>query len=263
MRRLVSWYCMLHTAAFLWVALSAAEPSADFTVVIDAGHGGTNLGTPSLRQGVYEKHVSLDLARRVRKRLGTDQRVRVVLCREADVLLPIRARVRCANAARARLFISLHANASPEGASRGKQRGFEIYILPPGDVERDVGTMMLLEDDPALAAFAAQRVYATAAESLEAARRIRWRLADALGADRDRGIKQVDASLDVLQGLTMPGVLVEVGFLDHPDDAPRLLSDAGQEAIATALADAIVDLRARELRGRTDPWITARARVVH
>ena len=92
---------------------------------------------------------------------------------------------------------------------------------------------------------------------LAAARRIRWRLADALGSDRDRGIKQAGATLDVLQGLDMPAVLVEVGFLAHAEEGPFLLSPDGKKTVAGALAGAITDLRSRELRGQKEPMTTA------
>jgi N-acetylmuramoyl-L-alanine amidase len=222
---------------------------------LDAGHGGTNLGAPGLRQGVYEKRVTLDIARRVRRRLAGNAGIRVVLCRDADELVPMRARVRCGNESGARLFLSIHANASAE---RGSQRGFEIFVLPPDGVDHDAGLAALAAEDAADGAWAAHRIRATVVESLAAAQRIDWQLADALGADRDRGVKQAGALLDVLQGLTMPAVLIEVGFLDHPEDGALLASEAGREKIAVALARAIADLRAREVRGRSDPAITAR-----
>src|SRR4051812_5717527 len=206
--------------ALLAVALSTA--TAPFTVVLDAGHGGTNLGAAGLEGGLFEKRVTLEIARRVQRRLARERGLRVVLCRESDALVPMRARVRCANEAGARLFLSLHANASPQ-ARRGAQRGFEIYVQPPADVDADVDAAALTAPTDADAAWAEHRVRATAAESLAAARRIEWQMADSLGADRDRGIKQSGASLDVLQGLTMPAVLVEVGFIDHEEEG-RLLA---------------------------------------
>ncbi|HEY0709532.1 MAG TPA: N-acetylmuramoyl-L-alanine amidase, partial [Polyangia bacterium] len=112
--------------------------------------------------------------------------------------------------------------------------------------------------DPDLGAFAAHRVRATARESVAAASRIAWRLGDALGIEQDRGIKQQGATADVLEGLEMPGVLVEVGFLDHPVEGPLIVSEAGRARIADALARAIDDQRAREWRGRSDPSITSR-----
>jgi hypothetical protein len=55
----------------------------------------------------------------------------------------------------------------------------------------------------------------------------------------------------------MPAVLVEVGFLDHPEEGPFLLSEQGKKTVADALAGAITDLRSRELRGQRDPMTTA------
>jgi N-acetylmuramoyl-L-alanine amidase len=243
-------------AAFALLCLTLGAGPSVFTVAVDPGHGGTNLGAAGLRPSLHEKQVTLEIAKRMRRRLAADRSIRVVLCRDRDVLVPMRARVRCANEAGARLFLSLHANASPE-AKRGTQRGFELYVLPASQVEEDAEAAALTARDDADAAWSAHRVRATAAESLAAARRIEWQLSDALGADRDRGIKQSGAMLDVLQGLKMPAVLVEVGFIDNEEEGAVLATEQGWEALAAALAKAVSDLKARELRGRADPSITA------
>jgi N-acetylmuramoyl-L-alanine amidase len=240
-------------------ALAARGARAErppFTVAIDPGHGGSHLGAVGAG-GVFEKQLTLDLAQRIARRLAKGP-IKVVLCRTADEMVPIRARVRCANEAGARLFLSLHANSSPEGPKRGTQRGFELYVLPAKAVATDARVAAVLAADPAEAAFAAHRVRASAREAVAAASRIAWRLGDALGLDRDRGIKQGGASTDVLEGLAMPGVLVEVGFLDHPVEGPYIVSEEGRAAVADALARAIEDQKAREERGRTDPSITSR-----
>jgi N-acetylmuramoyl-L-alanine amidase len=241
-------------AAVMALVSVAVEPG--YTVAIDPGHGGSNTGAVS-DSGVYEKHLVLDIGRRIERKLRAGGKVTPVLCRSKDVRVEVRARVRCANQARARLFISLHANASPKD-KRGSQRGFELYVPPVADVDTDARAAAALAPDAAEAAWAASRVRAAAAEGPAAAQRIAWRLGDALGLDRDRGIKQAGALLDVLQGLTMPGVLVEIGFIDHAEEGPFIVSEDGRETIATALAKAIEDLRARELRGRRDPAITSR-----
>ncbi|MDB4983757.1 MAG: N-acetylmuramoyl-L-alanine amidase, family 3, partial [Myxococcales bacterium] len=114
----------------------AAAAASPFVVAIDPGHGGSNLGTADVG-GLTEKDVTLALARRVRALLAAAPEVRVVLCRDADVLVPIRARSRCAVETGAALFVSLHANAAPAGVAPGTQRGFELYVLPPEDVEDD------------------------------------------------------------------------------------------------------------------------------
>jgi hypothetical protein len=89
-------------------------------------------------------------------------------------------------------------------------------------VDKEVARVALLAPDDSEAAWAGHKVRTAAEQSLAAARRIEWRLADTLGRDRDRGIKQEGATLDVLQGLEMPAVLVEIGFLDHAEEGPYL-----------------------------------------
>jgi N-acetylmuramoyl-L-alanine amidase len=234
-----------------------ASRGDSFTVALDAGHGGSNLGAEGA-QGVLEKQLTLDLARRIEWRLRERGQIKVVMCRSEDEMVPVRARVRCANQAGARLFLSLHANSSPMGPKRGTQRGFELYVLPPKAVAADARAAAATATDPALAAFSAHRIRASAREAVAAASRIAWRLGDALGVDRDRGIKQGGASTDVLEGLQMPGVLIEVGFLDHPVEGPYIVSEEGRAAVADALVRAIEDQRARERRGRTDPSITGK-----
>jgi N-acetylmuramoyl-L-alanine amidase len=236
----------------------AAEAAREtFVVALDPGHGGSNLGAAGPTKGELEKHVTLDVARRVRTLLAPQPHVRVVLCRHADVLVPVRARVRCANDARADLFVSVHANASPEGDKRGTQHGFELYVLPPEAVDEQAALPALTASGEADAAWESFRTRSFAPRSLAAARRLELELGDALGRGADRGVKQRGAALDVLQGLQMPGVLVEIGFLDHAEDGPKLASAEGREAIAAALAKGIGDLAVRELRVRREALLTA------
>jgi N-acetylmuramoyl-L-alanine amidase len=237
--------------------LSAGASASGFTVAIDPGHGGSNRGAPTKKPETFEKHVTLAVAKRVQRMLAVEKNIKVVLCRGTDELVPIRARVRCANQSGARLYISLHANAAGPVEEPGSQKGFEIYLLPVGEVDKEVARVALLAPDDSEAAWAGHEVRTAAEQSLAAARRIEWRLADTLGRDRDRGIKQEGATLDVLQGLEMPAVLVEIGFLDHAEEGPYLLSEEGQRAIAAALAGAITDIRSRELRGLKEPMTTA------
>ncbi len=245
---------MSFSAVLLAVAVAG---EGGFTVALDPGHGGSNLGAATRTPGLFEKHVTLDLARRIRRQLARDKGIRVVLCRERDAFVPVRARVRCGNEAGADLFLSLHANASPEGRARGTQQGFELYVLPVADADQDAAVAAASARDDAEAVWAARRVRAAIALAVDAGRRLAWRLGDARGTEKDRGLKQEGAALDVLQGLEVPGLLVEVGFLDHPDEGAFLASEAGREAVAAALARGIADVRARKVRGQTDPAITS------
>jgi len=123
--------------------LGGAE-GVPFTVALDPGHGGSNRGAPTKQAEYYEKHLTLALAKRVQRALAGEKDIKVVLCRERDVLVPIRARVRCANQAKARLFLSLHANAAGVGDPPGSQRGFELFVLPVEEVDREVARVTLL-----------------------------------------------------------------------------------------------------------------------
>ena len=246
------------------VAVAADAQAADprgaganrpaFVIAIDAGHGGSNLGAAGITveaggtnagRTIFEKQVTLALARRLRDRLAARADFRVVLCRQDDVMVPIRARARCAEQARADLFISLHANASPPGVAPGSRRGFEVYVLSPQEREDDASLAGARVADPADAVWAAHEAMAQAECSILAARLISTRLGERLGRDASRGVRQTGASLDVLRGAGAPAALVEVGFIDHPSEGQLLASAAGQEVIATALAAAVADFAQR------------------
>jgi len=236
-------------------------------VALDPGHGGTNLGASGPGRGIFEKNVTLALADRIRVLLerSSEPRISVVLCRESDLMVPIRARARCAEDAGARLFISLHANAVPAGVRPGSQHGFEVFVLGPREVEDDATLATLVrvsergrfektsiarsqarlpspavsQSDDAEAAWAAHEVRAAAEQSIVLARVIADALTEMLGEDARRGIKQSGAALDVLRGTGTPAALVEVGFLDHPEEGARLATIPGREPVAQALAAAI------------------------
>jgi N-acetylmuramoyl-L-alanine amidase len=211
------------------------------TVVLDPGHGGSNIGAAGVVEGLYEKRLTLILARGVERRLVAAG-VNVVLTRSDDRFLSLRERVRRSAVAGADLFVSIHANASPARS----QRGFETYILTPEalDVEArairsadgpprpglDEETGRILDD-------VEQGTALTGAVALAA--RMQRALAEVWGKALDRGIKQ--APMDVLMGHTAPAVLVEVGFIDHPIEGTELLRHEMREKIADAIAKAILE----------------------
>jgi N-acetylmuramoyl-L-alanine amidase len=214
-------------------------------VAIDPGHGGTNLGAAGLVHGVYEKNVTLALAERVQALLAESPEsprspvISVLLCRNSDQLVPIRARARCAAETGAQLFISLHANAVPPGVAPQAQNGYEIFVLGPREVEDDVVLAALGERNDARAAFAAHEVRAGAEQSIRLAGILATHLTHALGESGWRGVKQSGAALDVLRGTHTAAALVEVGFLSHPVEGTTLTTRAGREPIARALVSAI------------------------
>jgi N-acetylmuramoyl-L-alanine amidase len=211
-------------------------------VALDPGHGGTNLGAAGPGRGFFEKQITLALAERVRALLeeSPGAGVSVVLCRKSDVMMPIRARARCAQDNDARVFISLHANAVPSGVRPGSQHGFEVFVLGPREVEDDAMLATLNDAEDAEAVWGAHEVRAAAEQSIVLGGVLADALTRELGANARRGIKQSGAALDVLRGCGAAAALVEVGFLDDPDEGARLATPEGREPIARALAAAIV-----------------------
>src|SRR5690349_10075143 len=119
----------------LWLALIGARAAAPgprpvmdqpYVVALDAGHGGDNHGCTSADASEHEKDVSLELAKALADALAERlPQADVVLTRADDRTLALADRVAIANAVKADVFVSLHANASP----KHDQRGFETYVL--------------------------------------------------------------------------------------------------------------------------------------
>ena len=230
-------------AALLAVAVAvqtaAAAPGAP-RVVLDPGHGGSNPGAQGLA-GLREKHLTLTLSNLVARRLR-DKGIEVTLTRTADKTLTLRQRVEIADALPADIFVSIHANASTTRA----QRGYETYVLTSKGVDVDARALRSgvttprpgIDPEIALVLDDLERG-ASQWESAELAARMQKSLRARRGPDGDRGVRQ-DAH-HVLLGATMPAVLVEVGFIDHPIEGAQLADAAVQNALADAIAEAIED----------------------
>ena len=156
--------------------------------------------------------------------------------------MTLRQRVAIADGLPADLFISLHANASPTRA----QRGFETFVLPARAIETDgralrAGTTSRRPGlDPEIMHVLDDVERGSSQwEAADLAVRIQRGLRARRGAPGDRGVRQ-DAH-HVLLGATMPAVLVEVGFLDHPVEGKELLTPTVQAELADAIAEAIAD----------------------
>ena len=208
-------------------------------VVLDPGHGGSNPGARGAVDGVHEKQVTLAIARRVAALLearGIDAR----LTRDRDRTMTLRQRVADANQHAADLFVSIHANASLART----QRGFETFVLTPAGVDVDARALRAGTGtprgaiDPAIG-LVLDDVERGAAqwEAAELAATMQEHLREVRDEAGDRGVRQ-DAH-HVLLGATMPAVLVEVGFVDHPIEGREVADPAHQEKIAGAIADAI------------------------
>jgi N-acetylmuramoyl-L-alanine amidase len=231
----------LASAVFLVAIAAPAAAGPRSLVVLDPGHGGSNTGAQGAVPGLREKQLTLELAIQVAAKLR-DHGIAVRLTRDDDRTLTLRQRVARADALAADLFVSIHANASPTRT----QRGYESYVLTTKGIDVDGRALRAdvttprpgVDPEVALVLDDVERG-ASQWEAAELAARMQHALRDRRGADGDRGVRQ-DAQ-HVLLGATMPAVLVEVGFIDHPVEGHELADPSVQAQLAAALAEAIED----------------------
>jgi N-acetylmuramoyl-L-alanine amidase len=236
--------CLLATgSAVASPQLSKSNPAQGATqtvVVLDPGHGGTNQGATGVT-GLHEKQLSLTIANRVADKLRA-RGITVQLTRTDDRTLTLRQRVALADRVPGDLFVSIHANASPTKT----QHGYETYVVTARGLDVDGralrGDAMTprpgVDPDTALVLDDVERG-AAQWEAADLAARMQRALRDRRGPDGDRGVRQ-DAH-HVLLGATMPAILVEVGFIDHPVEGRQLADPATQASLAEAITSAIVD----------------------
>ena len=211
-------------------------------IVIDPGHGGEDLGAQS-NNGLAEKDISLAIARRLARLLeGRGHSVR--LTRDGDQSRALSDRTALANRLEATIFISLHANASAYSSVSGAEtyymsldRATDDAAAATADLENQAGGDT--DDKSPLDLILWDLAQAEVLnESANLALSVQRRLNSRLGT-RDRGVKQ--APFVVLTGATMPAILVEVGFLSHPQEVERLAQPDYQQQLAEALASGVED----------------------
>lgn len=222
--------------------VSAASATAESRVVVlDAGHGGTNAGATGAVLGVHEKDLTLAVTRQVADKL-TRSGVKVVLTRDSDIYLSLRERAHRANLANGDLYVSIHANATPTRSASG----YETYVLSPKALDVDGRALRVADGaarpglDPETALLIDDLERGSAQwDAADLAARIQANLRTLRGPDGDRGVRQ--ESMHAILGATMPAVLVEIGFIDHPIEGKELLEPTTQDAIADAIARGILD----------------------
>ena len=224
----------------------------DFTVVIDAGHGGKDPGAISANKKLYEKDVTLKVALMVGESIKKNHpEVKVLYTRKTDVFVGLNDRARMANKANADLFLSIHTNAAKSRTAKGA----ETYTLGIEEerTERNLeiakreNGVIFLEDNH-------EKTYANfnpnspesyiifeymqsefVKESIHMAQYVQEHLAS--DANRhDRGVRQ--AGFLVLNATSMPSILVELGYISNAEDAKYLGSESGQKRMSRCISEA-------------------------
>jgi len=251
------------------VCAAAASPAErPFTVVLDPGHGGKDIGCRG--KLTNEKTVVLDVARRLGRIIADEYpEVKIVYTRDTDRFVELNRRAAIANDAEADLFISIHVNSvDRRNRNRANIHGASVYTLGLHRTDdnlavamRENGVIELEADysetyqgfDPSstesyIIFELTQNVHQR--NSVELADGIQRRLvADAGRADK--GVRQ--AGFLVLRATSMPAVLVELDFICNAAAERFLASDDGRQKCARSIADAFGAYYKRHARGKATP----------
>ncbi|WP_348825146.1 N-acetylmuramoyl-L-alanine amidase family protein [Flavobacterium aestuarii] len=226
--------------------------SNNFKVTLDAGHGGKDNGATYF--GNKEKDITLAVTLKVGKLLEQNQNISLIYTRKTDEFIELRERAKISNRANANLFVSIHCNANKNTTGNGS----ETYVMGMSradmnlEVSKAENSVIFLEDnyektykgfDPnnpgtLIGLQIVQESNLTS--SIDLANKIQSNFSNSMTI-KSRGIKQ--EPLWVLDATTMPGVLIEIGFISNRNDASILESDEGQNTIATAIANAILSYK--------------------
>lgn len=222
------------------------EEPQGFRIIIDAGHGGSDLGAEGV-SGVYEKNTVLRIARLVKQELDSqaklmDMPVVVAMTREKDQFVSLEDRVKTANQWGADVFVSIHGNSS----TVQRVKGFEVYFLDAKPTDKEAARVAAVEN-------AGQRGIAVKSDVLSIlsnvkrnlhinqsagfAEKIYDSMSDRLRPNK-RGVRQ--APFTVLSGTDMPAVLVEVGYVSNPEEDEKLRRGHYLKRVANAISSGIV-----------------------
>ena len=207
-------------------------------IVIDPGHGGHDSGTLG-PDGIEEKDVVLDVSLRLGKllkqRLGAD----VIFTRSDDTFIPLETRTAIANKAQADLFVSVHANSSPDPSARGVETYYLNFTSSPESLELAARENAVSQQSIHQLSDLVKKIalHDKIDESREFASDVEKYLYDGLDQGnpglKDRGVKQ--APFVVLIGANMPSILAEISFLTNPDDERELRDPNYRQRIAESL----------------------------
>jgi N-acetylmuramoyl-L-alanine amidase len=205
-------------------------------IVIDAGHGGHDTGTIG-PTGLMEKDLCLDVALRLGKIIqqklpGAD----VVYTRSDDTFIPLEDRTRIANDAKADLFVSIHANSSPDHAARGVET---YYLNMKGSAEAmEVAARENAVSQEGIHDLEDMVKKIARTEKIDESKEFAEDVQDSLSKRiqktakpvRDRGVRK--APFVVLIGADMPSILTEISFLSNPSDEQLLKKPEHRQHIA-------------------------------
>jgi len=207
-------------------------------VVIDPGHGGHDTGTIG-PNGLMEKDLVLDVGQRLGKLITQRLGAEVVFTRSDDIFIPLEQRTKIADQEKADLFVSVHANSSPEPSATGVETYY--FNLTSDKTGLDLATRENASAGSSISDLNDLLHRAVLQTKMEESREFAQKVQASLAPmsakmnsrARDRGVRQ--APFMVLIGATMPSILAEIGFVSNPHDAKLMTRSDQRQKIAEAL----------------------------
>ena len=195
-------------------------------VIIDAAHGGADAGV-MVTDKIQEKEVKLILAQFLQKELAKSPDIQTQLTRTSDKTISNAERMKMVKAASGEvLFISLHVNAGFGNKATGYEIFFPGFKTPATDQNESKAILKDMEQNKYLN------------DSVRLAQMIQRNMENVFPR-KGRGLR--DAPMPILGDLSIPAVVLEVGFATNTDDRKKILNEKTQQAIAQALAKGIRD----------------------
>ena len=259
---------VLFVLASMGIGVAAGK---NFTLVIDAGHGGHDAGAKGSK--AYEKNINLSVALAFGKYVERNcPDVKVVYTRKTDVFIPLHERAEIANKAKANLFISVHTNALPGGRIA---RGFETYTLGDGrshgtktnlDVAKRENSVIYMEkdykqhyvgfdpnSDESNIMFEFVQDH-NMQQSVEFAKMLQRNVCSTANRP-NKGVHQDNFA--VLRLTSMPACLIELGFITTPDEEQTLTNSSNVDLIARGIYNAFAEYKNKQGGSTTVPFETS------
>ena len=240
---------------FCLFALASVSAKDKFTVVIDPGHGGKDVGAVGAISN--EKSINLNIALALGNLIERNlSDVRVIYTRKTDVFISLKGRAEIANRAKADLFISVHTNSVPP--TKTPPQGFQVYTLGMHrakdnlDVAMRENSVISLEkgyektyqgfDPNSSESYIMFEILQSAnmEKSVELARLIQRSVCSKANRN-DKGVHQ--AGFLVLRETSMPSCLIELGFITSNEEEQFLNSSRGIDLMARGIYEAFVEYK--------------------
>lgn len=214
-------------------------------IVIDPGHGGKDSG--AVGNGFMEKEIVLQISLQLAEKLRA-QGYTVQMTRNNDTFIELKDRTKYANSKEADLFISVHANSIPKTSDPNGAQGIETYFLSPTRSERSMRVAALENSEEMeemgqygklsfLSFLNKEKIIASNKLAIDLQKGMLGSLRKQFGGVHDNGVRE--APFWVLVGAQMPAVLLEVGYISHPEESQLIADEKYQRFMVEGLIEGI------------------------